>query len=122
MVKVMKKSAHRPGAFTDADLDVYRDAWSNIDEMRAGINYYRENKNALFKHYRLYKENKVKCPTCIVWADKDLALSVALTKGMDQWCEIPPEVHILPNCGHWIAQEAPDELYTIIMNFCSASK
>jgi pimeloyl-ACP methyl ester carboxylesterase len=115
--RTMKRSAVRPNAFTDEDLAVYRKAWSNRDSMRATIDYYRELVRGLRRTIPHYNKNHVKVPTCIVWGGKDRFLSVESTKQMERWFETEHEVHVIPDSGHWIAQEAPEELVAIITEY-----
>ena len=74
------------------------------------------------KTVKYFNQNKVKCPVCVVWGDKDWFLSIALTEKLEKYCEYTPEVHILSDCGHWVSQEAPDELSGIIDSFIKNSK
>ncbi len=116
--RIMKGSALRKGSITSEDLEIYAQTWTS-ENMRAGINYYRSLARRPFWTLRYYREHKVKCPVCVVWAARDFALSLAQTEGLERWCEIPPEVHVIPDCGHWISQEAPEELHNIMMDFLS---
>jgi len=118
--QIMRRSAIVPGSITDEDLDIYRETWT-LERMRAGINYYRMLGRRPFWPRRFYREHKTVCPVCVIWADRDFALSIAQTQGLDRWCETPPEVHVIPDCGHWIPQEAPEELCQIILDFLEGS-
>jgi len=111
---VIKRSAVRPGA--DEDLDYYREAWS-VDTMRAGINYYRELGRSLHKAPGFYKDHRVACPALIVWGEGDAFLSLDQTRGLERWVDGPCEVKVIRNCGHWIAQEAPEEFCDILLDF-----
>jgi pimeloyl-ACP methyl ester carboxylesterase len=114
--RMMKSTAIRREAITREDLEEYQKTWT-FSRVRAGINYYR----ALFRRPRwalkFHRERKVQCPVCVVWADKDMALSLIQTTGLERYCQNPPEVRVIENCGHWIQQEAPDELYEIMAGF-----
>ncbi len=114
---ILRLSAVRPGTFTPADMAVYRKAWAKRASMRAGINYYRQLRADLPRIIRYYHHHKVPCPVCVIWADKDRFLSVDSARKLDRWCDFSPKVHILENCGHWIAQEAPEEMATVITEF-----
>jgi pimeloyl-ACP methyl ester carboxylesterase len=117
LARVMRRSAGRPGMFSDLDLEPYRNEWSRQEALRAGINYYRQFARALFRIPRFYRDHKVLCPVCVVWGDRDPFLSLAQTEGLEKWCQSPPRVNVIPGCGHWIAQEKPAELHRIIMEF-----
>jgi len=117
LVRNVNGSTVRDGALKQGDIEEYRKEWARTDSVRAGINYYRELGRGMAKVPGFYRTHKVSCPVLVVWADKDRFLSVAQTERLDKWCEVEPEVKIINNCGHWIAQEAPDELYGFILEF-----
>ncbi len=110
-------SSVRKGACTDEEMDVYRDAWKNVVSIRAGVNYYRKLMQGILKTLWFLKGKKIRCPVCVVWGDNDWFLSKPLTEHLEKYCNQPPDVHIIPNCGHWISQEEPDKLYNIMINF-----
>ena len=122
LTKLMKWSSVRSKAFSESELEFYRNAWENKSSMNAGLNYYRKLFRNLPKTVKYFNQNKVKCPVCVVWGDKDWFLSIALTEKLEKYCEYTPEVHILSDCGHWVSQEAPDELSGIIDSFIKNSK
>jgi len=113
---LLKKTTVKKGVITDQDIEVYREAWT-LESMRAGINYYRQLSRRPLRIIRFNRDHKVACPVCVVWADRDLALSLAQTTGLEKYCERPPEVQVIRPCGHWIPQEEPDRLCEIVMDF-----
>jgi pimeloyl-ACP methyl ester carboxylesterase len=117
LANTLKSLTVRQGAYSREDMEVYRKEWSRTDSVRAGINYYRELGRVMARVPAFYKTHKVSCPVLVVWADKDRFLAKAQTERLDKWCEVEPVVKIINNCGHWIAQEAPSELYGAIMEF-----
>ncbi|HUT53377.1 MAG TPA: alpha/beta fold hydrolase [bacterium] len=117
MMRFMQRSMVRPGALAPEEALVYREAWSSFKNMRAGLNYYRAAARSMARSSHYYKGHKVRCPSLVVWGDSDKYLSLAQTRGLERWCEPEPRVKIIPHCGHWIAQEAPEELCDAIMEF-----
>lgn len=117
LARTMQKSTGRPGVFSEADLEPYREQWSRIEGLRAGLNYYREVVGDRLKIAGFYKDKKVACPVCVVWGDRDPFLSLAQTEGLEKWCESAPIVNVIEECGHWISLEAPAELHRLIMEF-----
>ena len=115
--KVLRITSQNPNNFTKQDIDEYKKVWQNIESISAGLNYYRQMARKQISIFRSYKSLKVKCPVQVIWADNDRFLSLAQTKGLDKYCELPPRTDIIKNCGHWVAQEKPDELYSLIENF-----
>ncbi len=118
MLRFMRRSMVRPGALSAEEAEVYREAWSSFRNMRAGIKYYRAAARAMAgSSVHFYRTHQVRCPAHLVWADSDRFLSLAQTRGLGHWCVSEPSVKILHACGHWIAQEAPDELAQEIVEF-----
>jgi pimeloyl-ACP methyl ester carboxylesterase len=60
---------------------------------------------------------KIKSPTLQIWGEEDLFLAKELTEGTDEFVDAPLSLKIIPNCGHWIQQEAPEEVNQIIEEF-----
>lgn len=114
---IMRASMKRPGGISPEELEVYRRGWSSRESMSAGLNYYRELGKRMFSSGSFYGGHRVSCPALVVWGDSDRFLSTAQTQGLERFVEGGIEVRILENCGHWIAQEAPDELLRAIMEF-----
>ncbi len=115
--RIMRQSIFRPRAFTEEEMAVYRTAWSNRDSMRAGLDYYRQLFRKMPGLIKRYNSTRIKCPVCVVCGEKDRFITQASARKLDKYCESPPEVHMLKGCGHWIAQEAPDELLEITTRF-----
>jgi pimeloyl-ACP methyl ester carboxylesterase len=51
----------------------------------------------------------ITAPTLLLWGEDDIALSRRLTKGLADW--VPNLTrHYIANCGHWVQNEAPEEV------------
>lgn len=113
----MFRRTARPGTFTEADLEIFRQAWSNRKAMRAGVNYYR----AALRRYRsarkFYLSRQVQCPGLVIWGAHDFALSLELTEKLERFFVTPPRIEIIPHCGHWVQQEAPDQVNRLLLDF-----
>jgi pimeloyl-ACP methyl ester carboxylesterase len=59
---------------------------------------------------------KIKSPTLQIWGEEDLFLA-ELTEGTDGFVDASLSLKIIPNCDHWIQQEAPEEVNQIIEEF-----
>lgn len=117
LARTMRSSARRPGAFTPLVMEPYREMWSNPARIGAGLNYYRMIGRGPFRVRRFYRDHKASCPVRLVWGDSERFLSLAQTRGLERWCESPPQVSVIRDCGHWVAEEAPDDLYRIVTEF-----
>jgi pimeloyl-ACP methyl ester carboxylesterase len=100
-----RQTAVRPQAFSDADLEVMAAALAQPGAMRCMIDWYR----AAFRFSAAGKSRPVEAPTLLIWAEDDVALGKSLASGLESW--VPElQVHHIPNCGHWVQNEAPDEV------------
>ena len=97
-----------PGAFSDEDVELYKDAMRQPGAVRAAINWYR----AAFRRgpsgaKRLSRAIGVK--TLVIWGDRDPHLSVKLTTGLERWV---PELTVehIPEASHWVQNDAPERV------------
>jgi epoxide hydrolase 4 len=103
----------RPGAFTPEDVDAYAQALSAPGALTAALNYYRANRS---DGIRLARSATVGADTLVLWGERDPALAVALLEGLEH---VAPHVQIrrYPDVGHWIQNEAPDEVNRALLEF-----
>jgi len=100
-----RRMAVRAGAFSDADLMVMAAALAQPGAWRAMIHWYR----AAFRYPPLQRTKVIEAPTLLIWAEDDVALDKSLTYGLEK--RVPHlTVHYIPHCGHWVQNEAPDEV------------
>ena len=101
-----------PQAFTDADLEVMAAAMAQPGAMRCMLNWYR----AAFRFRAASRSRLIEAPTLLIWAEDDVALGKSLASGLEPW--VPDlRVHYIPNCGHWVQNEAPDEVNERMLAF-----
>lgn len=110
--EAMRQTAVRREAFTDADLEVYARAIGQPGAMRAAVNYYR----SLLRSGFALPLKPIDVPTLMIWGEDDVALSKELTYGTDQWVR-DFRIHYIPHCGHWVQNEAADEVNQVMLNF-----
>ncbi|MBV9711063.1 MAG: alpha/beta hydrolase [Ktedonobacteraceae bacterium] len=113
--KMIYTAAMQKTAFPPEVLAKYRDAMSKPGALRAGLNYYR----AVFRPPSSREsgaETIINTPTLLIWGDQDVALGINLTRGLEQWV---PNLQIkhLPDSGHWVQQEKPDEVNMALQEF-----
>lgn len=134
----IRQSAIRKDKITDDDLAHLRAAASRPGALHAAINYYRavfrsdEAKANLppwlrrFLHgdaaplpIRARPEDwpKIGAPTLLIWGEEDVALRKELTLGLERVVSAPFEVKYIPGSGHWVQQEAADEVNALLLHF-----
>ena len=96
---VFSRNANQPGALT------------------AMINYYRV---LLRRGNRSNREGEsfpiIKTPTLMIWGEEDVALSKETTYGTEKYVE-NFNIRYLPNVSHWVQQESPEEVNSMISAF-----
>jgi pimeloyl-ACP methyl ester carboxylesterase len=105
-------TAVRRDAFSEADLEVMAVALAQPGALRAMIHWYR----AAFRYRPARRNQAIEAPTLLLWAEDDVALGKPLTYGLERW--VPNlQIRYIPNCGHWVQNEAPAEVNEKLMAF-----
>jgi pimeloyl-ACP methyl ester carboxylesterase len=109
---VFEISVKRKEIFTQSDIEGYISSWSKGGGITGGINYYRANLNA--EYWGSLDESipfpRIKSATLQIWEEEDIFLGKELTEGTNEFVDAPFSLKTIPNCGHWIQQEAPEEV------------
>jgi pimeloyl-ACP methyl ester carboxylesterase len=125
----------RPEAFTDADIEAYREAAMQPGALTAAINYYRaafrapESWSGMPPGVRRaiglltgpvpppHAVVPIAVPTLLIWGEGDPVLGKELTIGMEPLFSAPFEVAYIPDASHWVQQEAPHEVNRLMLGF-----
>jgi pimeloyl-ACP methyl ester carboxylesterase len=109
--RVFRTEPARPGAFTDADLERYREAFARPGALTASLNYYRAA-----ARYPRPEARPVAAPTLLIWGEKDPHLTVRLTEGLEEWV---PDLRVerLPEASHWVAADEPERVSRLLVGF-----
>jgi pimeloyl-ACP methyl ester carboxylesterase len=96
---------------SDEELAVYVDTYRRTG-FTGGLNWYR----ALHQDWEEGRgqEMRIETPAIMICAEHDFFLPPDFTDGME---ELVPRVekHVVPDCGHWIQQERPDEVNALLV-------
>ncbi len=114
VTKVFRNMAVDKSRFTDEIIDVYREQAAKPKNIRAMINYYRANFPS--KHPEedtTTWSQKLDTPTLLIWGEEDSALGKELTFGTGDYVE-DFEVAYLPKVSHWVQQEAPEKVNSLM--------
>lgn len=113
--KVINKSA-----FDEEDVKRYKEAIQKPGALAAGINYYRAN----FKRLKSGRKNDgeavprpVPMPTLFIFGEKDFAIIPETVRGVKDYVAGPYSEVRLPNCGHWVQNEAVEEVNRALLEF-----
>jgi pimeloyl-ACP methyl ester carboxylesterase len=108
----MRDSAVRKETFSDEDLHVYTEALRQPGALTATINYYR----AVVRWGRRMPNKPITAPTLMIWGEEDRFLGKELVPGTERF--VPNlQVKYIPHCGHWVQQEAADEVKRALLDF-----
>ncbi|MBV9680273.1 MAG: alpha/beta fold hydrolase [Solirubrobacterales bacterium] len=109
----------RPGAFTPADIERYREAWSQPGAATATINYYRASmRRRPGRHTGADAELRpVQAPTLVIWGERDRHLGAELAE--PDRADVPnlERVVRLPDASHWVQHDEPDRVSALLIDF-----
>jgi pimeloyl-ACP methyl ester carboxylesterase len=109
----------RPGAFTPADIERYREAWSQPGATTATINYYR----ASLRRPGAARQSAlgpVTAPTLVIWGEHDRYLSSELAEPRRE--DVPGLTRVvrLPEASHWVQHDEPDRVSELLIGHFKA--
>jgi pimeloyl-ACP methyl ester carboxylesterase len=107
------RGSSRRGTFSDADLHVYRRAWSAPGAATAMINWYRA---ALWAHPRWPKDPRVRVPTLLLWGTRDRYLNSDMAQPSLDLCD-QGRLVLLEEATHWLHHEEPDKVNVLLADF-----
>jgi len=108
----------KEGAFSEVDIERYIEALARPGALTAAINYYRANYRADLRPdaTALVHSARIDAETLIIWGDRDTALVPELLDGIERF--VPRvRIHRMPDVGHWVQNEAPDEVNGLLIDF-----
>lgn len=115
--EVFRGHAINKAAFSDEDLQAYKQALRRPGALTAALNWYR----AAASDPRSIVgpgDGKVSAPTLLIWGEKDRFLGRELTYGTERY--VPDlTIRYIPNSSHWVQHEFPDEVNQHLLDFVS---
>jgi pimeloyl-ACP methyl ester carboxylesterase len=116
--RVLRREPVRPAAFSDEDVERYKEAFRRPGALTAALNYYR----AAFRQGRIGAARRfpaVNVPTLLLWGDRDRYLSPRLAEGLGPWV---PDLRVerFPDASHWLQNDAPGRVNELLVEFLRA--
>jgi epoxide hydrolase 4 len=106
-------SSSRPGTFRLADLQMYRQAWSQDNAVTSMLNWYR----AMIQMPPAGLSGaRVHVPVRMLWGVHDVALSRELAARSIDLCD-DGRLTYFENATHWVHHEEPEEINRLIIDF-----
>ena len=112
--RMLRDSARAPGTFDDEDVEVYRRNALVPGAATAMVNYYRALlRGGGFRRQIAQGFPTIDAPTLLLWGTEDVALGTELVRPTGRF--VPDlTVRFLPGIGHWVQQEAPEAVNTML--------
>lgn len=107
------RSTSRPGAFSDAAIELYRQAWWRKGAMTAMLNWYRA---LLRRPLSLPLRPRISVPTLILWGGDDFALSRPMAQLSAALCE-HMRLIFFEDAGHWLQHEKAEAVNEYLIQF-----
>jgi pimeloyl-ACP methyl ester carboxylesterase len=121
---IFKKTVTRPGAFTDADIAVYKEALSEPGALTASINYYRANFFSLFLKGRRKTEElsdgRIRVPTLFIYGEQDHAVIPETVRDVRSYVDAPYREVRIASSAHWVQNEAFSEVNAALQSFLAS--
>ncbi|GER85605.1 hydrolase [Thermogemmatispora aurantia] len=117
--RMLRGSAVQKDAFPRSVTAYYQAAMSKPGALPAALAYYRQFVRDLPRSLwrrQLRAWPRIQAPTLLLWGLQDIALSVELTYGLEPYVKQLRVVY-LPESGHWVQQEQPEQVNRLLLNF-----
>lgn len=108
-----KKKTANPDAISEADIDEYTRIYSAPGAMHAGFEYYRAVFDDIAQN-QVHQKTKLQMPVLALGGEKGTGSEMLKTM---QLAASNVSGGVVPNCGHYIAEERPDYLVQQIFSF-----
>lgn len=132
--KMFKESVARKGSFSEADIELYKEALARPGALTAALNYYRANVLRMMSRAGRSGERKVsgtergtrvsgfriRVPT-LFYGVQDVALAPATVSGIENYIDAPYRELRIADSGHWVQNEAADEVNAALLDFLAAA-
>jgi|SRR5882672_5445314 len=135
--RTFKETVARKHTFSDADIEIYKEALRRPGALTAALNYYRANvrrvmsrRNAKGEHDRRGEtridqgatgsDGRIRVPTLFIFGEQDFAILPATVRGMEKHIDAPFRELRIAESGHWVQNEAAEEVNAALLDFLEA--
>ena len=114
---VLRRDPVRRGAFTAEDIERYVEAMAQPGAITATLNYYRSLLRSPREVGTLLE--RIEAPVLVIWGERDRSLSRRLSDPPRLWVPNLLRVERLREASHWVAEDRPREVNTLLLDFLS---
>lgn len=112
----------RKNSFTKEEIELYKEAARQPGALTGAINYYRANVfDRFFGRKRTggpkQSTGRVAVPTLFIYGEQDFAIIPETVKGLDKYIDAYYREVRVPDSGHWVQNEAPEEVNGALLDF-----
>ncbi|MBX2998507.1 MAG: alpha/beta hydrolase [Caldilineaceae bacterium] len=115
--QIMRRSS-RPGSFSDEDLEMYREAWSQPQAFTSMINWYRA---AVRNSQKMGRSRRVSIPTLMLWGVNDVALDRSMAQPSIDFCD-EGRLVFFEQATHWVQHDEADKVTKFLLDFLAKSQ
>jgi pimeloyl-ACP methyl ester carboxylesterase len=119
--KMYRETSMNPDAFSDEDIEAYKEALRQPGALTAGINYYRANVfRSLFRggvETPNQGDGRIRVPTLFIYGEHDVAILPETVRGLERFIDAPYREVRIPDSGHWVQNEAVAEVNKALLDF-----
>ena len=107
----------RPDWMSEEELAVYVEAFERTG-FSGGLNWYR-NIDRNWEITAPYEGRRIEAPAMFLTGELDMVRGFMPAEAMDGWVTDLRRSVIVPGAGHWVQQQAPDEVNEALLSFLS---
>jgi pimeloyl-ACP methyl ester carboxylesterase len=119
--RMYRETIVRPGAFTDEDIAVYKDALRQPGALTSSLNYYRANvfRSLMRGGTETPKDadGRIRVPTLFIYGEQDIAVIPSTVRNLGRFINASYRELRIPDSGHWVQNEAIDEVNNALLEF-----
>ena len=115
LVVRMLKASGKPGSFTEADIEQYRQAWWHTGAFTSMLNWYRA---ALQLPPNLSGDLRIRVPTLIGWGAQDTALGREMAQPSLDLCD-DGQLVFFEEASHWLQLDEAESVNKHLVDFFS---
>lgn len=109
-----------PGFLTDAELQVYVDAFTRTG-FRGGLNYYR-NLDRNWERTESVADRRITQPALFLTGERDPVRLFMPAAMMEGWVTDLRVSEVIPGAGHWLQQQAPELVTRHVLQWLESTR